>query len=53
MELYTHTLPPVWPQVYVHKFNLVDAFVRNNIGMILNLQEVWGVPGAGGNPRNV
>ena len=27
-------------QEYVHKFSLVDAFVKNNIGMILNLQEV-------------
>ena len=29
-------------QEYVHKFSLVDAFVKNNIGMILNLQEVCG-----------
>jgi protein tyrosine phosphatase domain-containing protein 1 len=27
-------------QEYVAKFSLVDAFVKNNIGMILNLQEV-------------
>ncbi len=27
-------------QEYIHKYSLVDAFLRANIGMILNLQEV-------------
>ncbi len=37
----TDPLPHASPsQEHVHKYNLVDAFVKNNIGMILNLQEV-------------